>query len=127
MRNIYDDERQPTVAHGAPRSFVPARVETPRQPPAVIDVPAWVVQSQPAPLDGALAALDGARETTSAMDRGQALQVRLRPFLLAWAGVGVVVGGAVWLVAGAWPIGATVGRTGLCRSDRRHLHQVEPD
>jgi len=43
------------------------------------------------------------------MDRAQALRVRLMPFLWAWGGVGVVVGGAVWLLGGAWPAGAMLG------------------
>lgn len=104
--NNYDDDRQPVVLHGNPRSFVPARVEPVRQPPAVVDAPSWIVQQQPVQLDGALVAVDGARENTSAMDRAEALQLRLRPFLLAWTGVGVVVGGAVWLLAGTLPVGA---------------------
>jgi hypothetical protein len=106
MSYQHDDERQPIVRYGTPRSFVPAKPEPAWQPPTVIDAPAWVVQTRPAPVDGALAALEGARENTSAMDRAEALQVRLRPFLLAWAGVGLVVGGTVWLLAGTLPIGA---------------------
>jgi hypothetical protein len=43
------------------------------------------------------------------MDWAQALRVRLVPFLWTWAGVGLVVGGAVWLAAGALPLAALLG------------------
>ncbi len=83
--------------------------DPPQQPPAVIDAPAWLTQQQPLDVGAVWKPADGAQERTSAMDRAEALQVRLRPFLWAWAGVGVVVGGAVWLLGGAWPAGAMLG------------------
>ena len=75
------DERQPVVLHAAHRNFVPARVEPVRQLPAVIDAPSWAVQAQPMPLQAAWTALDGAQERTSAMDRANALRLRLMPFV----------------------------------------------
>lgn len=105
----HDDDRQPVVLHGNPRSFVPARVEPVRQPPAVIDAPGWIVQQQPVPLDGALVAVDGARESTSAMDRAQALRVRLMPFVGLWALLGLVVGAVVLILAQSTPGAALVG------------------
>lgn len=83
--------------------------DPPRQPPAALDAPAWLTQAQPLDVGGVWTPTGGAQERTSPMDRAQALQVRLRPFLWAWGGVGVVVGGAVWLLGGAWPVGAMAG------------------
>ena len=51
----------------------------------------------------------GTVEKTSAMDRAQAVRVRVVPFLWTWAGIGVVVGGAVWLASGQAPIAALLG------------------
>jgi hypothetical protein len=103
--NDYDSG--PAVRRGdAQRNYVaPAPLAT-RQPPAVIDAPAWMVQGQPLDVGRAWQGLDGSRENTSAMDRAQALRVRLAPFLWAWAGVGAVLGVTVWLVAGSAPTGA---------------------
>jgi hypothetical protein len=105
--NDTDLEGLPIVSKGsAQRNYVaPAPLAT-RQPPAVIDAPAWMVQGQPLDVGRAWQASDGAREQTSAMDRAQALKVRLQPFLWAWAGIGVVLGVTVWLVAGSAPTGA---------------------
>ena len=83
--------------------------DPPRQPPATVDAPSWLTQTQPLEVGAVWTPVNGARENTSAMDRAQALRVRLMPFLWAWGGVGVVVGGAVWLIGGAWPAGAMLG------------------
>lgn len=79
------------------------------QPAAAVDAPAWLTERQPLAVDAVWTPVDGAQERTSAMDRAKALQVRLVPFLVAWAGVGGVVGVSVWLLAGTWPAGAMAG------------------
>ena len=107
--NYNGDERQPIVAHGKPLNFVPARVEPHRQSPVVIDAPSWVVQQQPMPIDGALMAVEGAQERTSAMDRARALRVRLMPFVALWGLLGVLVGAVVLIVAENAPGAALVG------------------
>ena len=103
-----DQERQGIVRRGP--AYVAAQPEPrPAQTPAAVDAPAWLTQTQPLEVGAVWTPTNGAQERTSAMDRAEALQVRLRPFLWAWAGVGVVVGGAVWLLGGAWPAGAMLG------------------
>jgi hypothetical protein len=103
----HDDlEGLPIVARGTPTTFVAPSAQLARREPVTVDAPAWLVTREPMPIAGAWEAQNGAKEATSAMDRAQALRVRLLPFLWAWAAVGVVVGGAVWLVAGVLPIGA---------------------
>ena len=86
----------------------------PPRPPATVDaVPQWAV---PASRDqvppGNISAWDpqsGTVEKTSAMDRAQAVRVRLVPYLWSWAGVGLVVGGVAWLMARQAPIAALLG------------------
>ena len=51
------------------------------------------------PIDGALMAVEGAQERTSAMDRARALRVRLMPFVALWGLLGVLVGAVVLVVA----------------------------
>lgn len=102
-----EQEHQGLVRRGP--SYVPAQAEPPRQLPAPAQPPAWVTQAQPLEVGGVWTPVEGAQERTSPMDRAQALRVRLTPFLWAWGGVGVVVGGAVWLLGGAWPAGAMLG------------------
>ena len=79
-----------------------------RQPPATVEAPAWLVERQAMPLEGAWTALEGAQERTSAMDRAKALRVRLVPWLWAWGAVSAVFGGAVLLAVKQWPMGAMV-------------------
>jgi hypothetical protein len=89
------------------RNFVaPAAPLATRQPVTIDAGPAWLAERPPLDVGRAWQPLQAAQEKTSAMDRAQALRVRLQPFLWAWGAVGVVVGGAVWLVAGALPVGA---------------------
>ena len=98
-------ERAGLVRRGA-GNFVAAQPT--RQPPATVEAPAWLVERQTMPLEGAWTALEGAQEHTSAMDRAKALRVRLVPWLWAWGGVSVVIGVAVLLAVKQWPAGALV-------------------
>ena len=98
-------ERQGLVRRSGP-TFIAAQPA--RQPPATVDAPAWLVERQAMPLEGAWTALEGAQEHTSAMDRAKALRVRLVPFLATWGLVALVVGVIVALVAKQWPAGALV-------------------
>lgn len=94
-------QRQRTL----PATFVPALPER-RQPEPM---PAWLTERQPTTVADVWQPTNGTHERTSAMDRAQALQTRLRPFLVAWAGVGGVLFAAVWLVGGTWPVGGLLG------------------
>ncbi len=112
MRHYDDDSTEETPAQvylqlqrerAAQRNFVtPAPLAT-RQP-QTIDAPAWLATSQPLDVAQAWQAQQGPKETTSAVDRAKGLQMRLAPFVALYALAGVVVGGAVWLVAGIMPI-----------------------
>lgn len=82
--------------------------DPPRQTPATVDAPAWLVQQRPLDVGAVWTPTDGARETTSAMDRARALQVRLVPWLAAWFLIALVVGVATALAARQWPAGALV-------------------
>ena len=99
-----DTDRYPPARRG---NFVEPAPR--RDPPVTVDaVPQWVVP-QGDQVQGAWDAQKGAVERTSAMDRAQAVRVRVVPFLWTWAGVGLVVGGAVWLLAGKAPEAALLG------------------
>ena len=73
-----------------------------------IDVPAWLTERKPMQLDQAFSSLPGANEHTSAMDRAQALRVRLVPFALTWAVLAVIVGVIVFMLAKNAPAAALV-------------------
>lgn len=93
----------------AQRNFVSPAAPAPlarREPQTVDQVAQWAMQAQPLDVRQAWQPMQGAKETTSAQDRARGLQLRLWPFLLLYAGAGVVVGGGVWLVAANVPIAA---------------------
>ena len=90
----------------AERNFVtPAPLAT-RQPQTIDAVPQWVTQVQPFDVAGAWQPMAAAKEATSAVDRAKGLRIRLVPFLVLYGLAGVVVGGAVWLVAANVPLAA---------------------
>jgi hypothetical protein len=90
----------------AERNFVtPAPLAT-RQPQTIDAVPQWVTQVQPFDVAGAWQPMAAAKEATSAVDRAKGLRIRLVPFLALYGLAGVVVGGAVWLVAESVPLAA---------------------
>ena len=101
----YAAQERAGIVRQRPPTFIAAQ---PTRPPATIDAPAWLVERQPMPLEGAWTALEGAQEHTSAMDRAKALRVRLVPFLLTWGLIAAVVGIVVAMVAQQWPTGALV-------------------
>lgn len=91
----------------AERNFVaplPAPLAT--RPQTIDQAPQWVTQAQPLEVGQAWQPQQGAKETTSAMDRAKGLRIRLVPFLVLYGLAGVVVGGAVWLVAESVPLAA---------------------
>lgn len=100
-----DQVQQGLVRRGGP-TFVAAEA---KQPPAVIDAPAWMVERQPMAVDAVWTPVEGAQDRTSAMDRARALQVRLVPFVAVWGVIAVVVGVVVTMVAQQWPAGALLG------------------
>jgi len=105
-RVSYADQVQQGLVRRNGPTFVAAE---PRQPPAVIDAPAWMVERQPMAVDAVWTPVEGAQDRTSAMDRARALQVRLLPFLAVWGLIAVVVGVVVALLAKGWPAGALLG------------------
>ena len=100
-----DADRPTTLARRPGPQFVrpepPATITVRQEPPAP---PAWLNGSQ-FDIAPALTATPGAREQTSAMDRAQALRVRLVPWLVAWSLLSLVVGVVIILVVGDWPAG----------------------
>lgn len=114
MRDEYDETPEPAALwmqlqreRMAQRNFVtPAAPLATRQPQTIDAVPSWAMQTTALDTSRAWQPLQGAREATSAQDRARALRTRLQPFLVAWGAVSVVVGGGIWLVAGALPAGA---------------------
>jgi hypothetical protein len=99
------DEGQPVVSRGtAERNFVTPAAPLARREPTTIDVmPTWLSTSQVVDVAAVWGAQEAAHERTSAVDRAKGLQLRLWPFLLLYAGAGLVVGLGVWLVAGTIP------------------------
>lgn len=86
-------------------TFVPAL----RDPsPRTVDAPAWITERQPMDLVTAFTSLPGANEHTSAMDRAQALRVRVLPFVGVWLLLAVIVGVIVFAVAKSAPVAALV-------------------
>jgi hypothetical protein len=99
-RDEYDLEGLPIVAKGpAPAGNYVAPAPLARREPITIDTPAWLVQPAPLQVANAWEPQNGAKEETSAMDRAQALRVRLLPFGLLWALLGIIVGIVVLVVA----------------------------
>lgn len=100
-----DDDRPTTLARRPGPQFVrpepPATITVRPEPPAP---PAWLNGSQ-FDIAPALTATPGTREQTSAMDRAQALRVRLVPWLVAWSLLSLVVGVVIIRVVGDWPAG----------------------
>jgi hypothetical protein len=108
--NAYDyDEGQPVVSRGtAERNFVaPAAPLATRQPAQIDVMPTWLSTAKVVDVAAVWGAQEAARETTNSVDRAKGVLLRLTPFALLWAGVGAVLGLAVWLVAGSAP-GATL-------------------
>jgi len=112
-RHIEPDDETPAELYlelrrrAAQANFVPAQsAPLARRDQTVDVVPSWAMQTQPLDVARAWEPLQGAREATSAQDRAKALRTRLQPFLVAWGAVSIVVGGGIWLVAGAVPVGA---------------------
>ncbi len=97
----------------AERNFVtPGAAPAPlarREPTTIDQVPQWLTPAQTVDVTSVWEAQHAAQEKTSAVDRAKGLQLRLWPFLLMYAGAGLVVGLGVWLVAGSWPPGAMLG------------------
>jgi hypothetical protein len=106
-RVSYADQAHQGLVRRAGPTFVAA--EPVRQPPAVIDAPAWMVERQPMAVDAVWTPVEGAQDRTSAMDRARALQVRLVPFVAVWGLIAVAVGVVVALLAKGWPAGALLG------------------
>ena len=115
--NDYDPDETPAALYlrlqrerQAARNYVPAAAPAPlaKREQTVDVIPQWLATAQPVDLSTAWAASDGARENTSAMDRAQALRVRLVPFVGLWALLGVIVGIVVLYVAQNAP-GAALG------------------
>jgi len=102
----YDAQVQAGIVRLPPPKFVAAE---PKQLPATVDAPAWLVERQPMPLETVWTPVEGAQEHTSAMDRAQALRVRLVPFVALWGLLAVVVGVVVLMVAQNAPGAALVG------------------
>jgi hypothetical protein len=107
-------EGLPIVSRGAvrPGAFVPPTTQTAlaRRTPVTLDATplAVLTQAQAPDVSNAWQPLQATNERTSAVDRAEAVQKRLRPFLWLYAGAGVVVGGTVFLVAGTLPGAALV-------------------
>lgn len=112
MMNPYDEYDQDGTSRAevwrrqrVERNFVaptPAPLAT-RRPQTIDVVPAVSTTTQPADVSAAWQPQQATKETTSAVDRAKGLRIRLTPFALLWAGVGVVLGATVWLVAGTLP------------------------
>lgn len=90
--------------YNSENNYLPAKVERPvgagrrqqlaRQATDIANVPTTVI------VDDALTTLEGARETTSGMDRSKALVVRLAPFTAVWLVLSV---GVSWAASmGGW-------------------------
>jgi hypothetical protein len=103
-RVSYADQVSQGLVRGP--AFVPAQLPS-RQP--ANDTPAWLVERQPLDVGAVWTPVEGAQERTSAMDRAQALRVRLVPFLVTWGLIAVVVGTVTALLARQWPAGALLG------------------
>lgn len=92
----------------AQRNFVaPMPAPLVRREPTTIDqAPQWLAPAQPLDVGHIWQPGQGARETTSAVDRARGLQMRVLPFVGLYALAGVVVGVGVWLAAGSVPLAA---------------------
>jgi hypothetical protein len=102
----YDElDDTPAVRHGdARRNFVtPAAPLATRQPTQIDVMPTWLSTAKVVDVAAVWGAQEATHERTSAVDRAKGLQLRLWPFLLLYAGAGLVVGLGVWLVAGTLP------------------------
>lgn len=71
--------------------------------------PAWLGNEPPIDVSPAFAVAPGTREHTSAMDRARALRVRMFPFVVIWAGVGLIVLSALLFAAVEWPLASLAG------------------
>lgn len=94
-----------------PQMIRPEPVQTtaivPTKP--VVEAPAWLADNHPVDVSPAFTVAPGAREQTSAMDRAQALRVRMFPFVLIWGGVGMIVMAGLLLAALEWPLASLAG------------------
>ncbi len=109
-RDDYDETPEPAALwmqlqrqKAAQRNFVEPAPLARREPQTIDQVAQWAMQAQPLDVAQAWQPLPAAKESTSAVDRARGLQLRLAPFVALYALAGVVVGGAVWLVAGTMP------------------------
>ena len=94
----------------AQRNFVtPAPLAT-RQPQTV-DAPAWLTQAQPLDVAAAWQPMQGAKESTSAVDRAKGVRIRLVPYVVLFGLAGLVVGLVAWYVAGNAPVAAALAVT----------------
>jgi hypothetical protein len=109
-RDDLDLEGLPIVARGtpAPGNFVAPSAQLARREPVTIDAPAWLVSRDQLDVSNAWQPLQAANEKTSAVDRAEAVQKRLRPFLWLYGAAGLVVGGTVFIVANTLPGAALV-------------------
>jgi hypothetical protein len=114
-----NERRQIKVEHIVPYAQRPATdivrrassfvAPEPKQLPATIDAPAWLVERQPLDMANVWTPTEGARESTSAMDRAKALRVRLLPFVVLWVLLSVIVGVVVLYAAKNAPGAALLG------------------
>ena len=93
----------PAVRRPAPQMVRPEPAPIIVQPRPTPEAPAWLAERAPFDVAPALMAQSGVREQTSAMDRAQALRVRLFPWLIAWSLIAIVVGVVVVIVVGNAP------------------------
>lgn len=113
MRHNDDLDGLPIVSRGNPAAnFVAPTQQTQlaRREPATIDVQplTTLAQAQPVDVSHAWQPLQAAQERTCAVDRAEAVQKRLQPFLWLYGAAALVVGGTIFIVAGSVP-GAALG------------------
>ena len=111
----HDDEDDADPPVTMPLARRPATFVAPEPVrPAAPQLPAWVTTPTTIDVAPVWTPTEGVRESTSAMDRAQALRVRLLPFVLLWLLLGVIVGAAVLFVAQSTPGAALVGLLVFC-------------
>lgn len=116
----YDDDETPDPAQvylqlqrerQAARNFVTPTAPLATRQPQTIDAPAWLVQAQPLDVAAAWQPMQGAKESTSAVDRAQGVRIRLVPYVVLFGLAGLVVGLVAWYVAGNAPVAAALAVT----------------
>ena len=87
-------------------TYVPARTVQPSQGDVT---PGWLVERQPLSIEPVLTPMVTSMEQSGPLARARALQIRVGTLLALYAVLAVVVGTAIWMVAGIWPVGAMTG------------------